>query len=291
MGKPLCYVGVALHPMAKKNLEAKYEITEDMDRISECTAAVTYWVPLEWTAEGTAEKLTAIGCHSCDPVQRAWADARGIKVTLVDSLWRTVAEHTLALMMTAARNLVPADREVREGRWHEHVRIKERFSGFDLQGKTLGILGMGQIGTQLADMVRGFRMNVIYNDICPLAPEKEAELAVSFRSFDELMAESDYLCVLVPLMESTVGLVGREAFSRMKKGVILVNTARAGIIDENAFLEALENGTIGAAALDVFWNEGSVQKKELPERDNVVMSPHLGGSTYECDMVLVDSVS
>ena len=290
MGRPLCYIGVAIHPAARAKLEEKYDLTENPDRIAEADAAVSYWVPLEWTLPGAAGKLKAIGCHSCDQIQRTWAYANGIRVTLADSLWRTVAEHTLALMMAAARNLVPADREIREGKWQEHVRIKEKFSGFDFQGKTLGILGMGQIGIQLAEMVRGFRMNVIYHYIVKLSEALEAELSVSWCDFDGLMAESDYLCILVPLIDSTIGLVGKEAFSKMKKGVILVNTARAGIIDENAFLEALENGTIGAAALDVFWNEGSEQKKELTERDNVIMSPHLGGSTYECDMVLVNGV-
>lgn len=289
--KPLCYVGIAMHPEARRKLEEKYDVTEDGAGIGEASAAICYGVPKEWTVPGAAAHLRAIGCHSCGEEELQWVKRRGIRITLADSLWRTVAEHTLALMMAAARNLIPADREIREGKWQEHVRIKERFSGFDFQGKTLGILGMGQIGTQLADMVRGFRMRVIYHDIVRLPENVERELKISCTDFEGLMEQSDYLCILVPLVEETRGLVGKEAFARMKRGCILVNTARAGILDEEAFLKALEDGTLAAAALDVFWDEGCVQKKELTERGNVVLTPHLGGSTLECDMTLVRGVT
>lgn len=290
MSKPVCYCSIALHPMARCRLEEVYEVREDPESIVEAEAALCYGVPDEWSEKSRAEKLRAIGCHSIGQAAAGWASERGIRVTLAESLWRTVAEHTLALMMAAARNIVPADRQIREGKWREHTLIKERFSGFDLQGKTLGILGMGQIGVHLADMVRGFRMQVCYYDIRPLGEPKERELGISFKEFDDLLGASDYLCILVPLNESTIGLIGREAFHKMKKGCILVNTARAGILDEHAFLEALEDGTLAAAGLDVFWREGETQKKELTERANVVMTPHLGGSTCECDMVLVNAV-
>lgn len=168
--------------------------------------------------------------------------------------------------------------------------IKERYSGFDFQGKTVGILGMGQIGRELADMVRGFRMRVLYYDTVRLSREMEEHLGVSFCSFNELMKSSDYLCILVPLTDRTRGMVDGEAFSMMRRGCILINTARAGILDEEAFLKALDDGTLAGAGLDVFWEEGCEQKKELTERDNVVMTPHLGGSTFECDMALVRGV-
>lgn len=291
MGKPICYVGIAMHPRARKILEENFEITEDPGRIGEAQAAICYGVPEEWTAAGAAERLRAIGCHSCGEEERKWADGQGVSITLADSLWRTVAEHTLALLMAAARNLIPADREIREGRWQEHVHIKERHSGLDFQGKTLGILGMGQIGVPLADMVRGFRMRVLYYDTRRLTEEEEKRLDVSFRSFDGLLSESDYLCILVPLTDQTRGLMDQEAFHKLKKGCVLVNTARAGILEEEAFLEALADGTLGAAGLDVFWEEGCAQKRELTERDNVVLTPHLGGSTFECDMALVKGVT
>lgn len=290
MKKELCYVGIAMHPKAGERLEERYSVTQDESRIGEARAAVCYGIPGEWTLPGRAEKLVAIGCHSCGEREREWIGKRGIKLTLADSLWRTVAEHTLGLMMAVARSIPAADREIRAGGWKEHVQIKERFSGFDFQGKTLGILGMGQIGRELADMVRGFRMQVLYYDTVRLSKEKEMRLGISFCSFDELMKSSDYLTVLVPLTDATSGMLDREAFAMIKKGCILINTARAGILDEDAFLEALDDGTISGAGLDVFWEEGCTQRKELVDRENVVMTPHLGGSTFECDMVLVEGV-
>lgn len=290
MKKPVCYCGIALHPLARRRLEEIYEVREEEACIGEACAALCYGVPSDWSRPGRAPKLRSIGCHSIGGPEKIWAEENGIRVTLADSLWRTVAEHTLALMMAAARNVVPADRQIREGGWKEHVHIKENFSGFDFQGKTLGILGMGQIGTELADMVRGFRMRVCYNDIRRLGQEEEKQLQLHFLEFEQLLACSDYLCILVPLTESTRGLMGADAFAKLKKGCILVNTARAGILDEEAFLQALKDNTLAAAGLDVFWEEGCVQKRALTERENVVMTPHLGGSTYECDRTLVNAV-
>jgi phosphoglycerate dehydrogenase-like enzyme len=287
--KPLCYVGIAMHPQARRELEEVFEVTQDEGRMDEAEAAICYGVPSSWT-EGNAACLKAIGCHSCGEAEARWAKERGIRMTLADGLWRTVAEHTLALMLAAARNLIPADRRIREGKWTEHVRIKEQFSGVGLEGKTLGILGMGQIGTQLAELVSGFRMNVLYYDIRRLPEQEEQRLKASAASLDEVLAAADFLCVLLPLQEDTRGMLGKEAFLRMKKGCILVNTARAGIIEEEAFLEALCEGDLAGAALDVFWEEGCPQRKELTACENVVLSPHLGGSTYECDMELVNGV-
>lgn len=287
--KPLCYVGIAMHPQARRELEEVFEVTQDEGHMDEAEAAICYGVPSSWT-EGNAACLKAIGCHSCGEAEARWAKERGIRMTLADGLWRTVAEHTLALMLAAARNLIPADRRIREGKWTEHVRIKEQFSGVGLEGKTLGILGMGQIGTQLAELVSGFRMNVLYYDIRRLPEQEEQRLKASAASLDEVLAAADFLCVLLPLQEDTRGMLGKEAFLRMKKGCILVNTARAGIIEEEAFLEALCEGDLAGAALDVFWEEGCPQRKELTACENVVLSPHLGGSTYECDMELVNGV-
>ena len=173
MKEELCYVGIAMHPQARKRLEEQYEVTDDESRIGQARAAICYGVPMEWTLPGKAEKLSAIGCHSCGEVQGKWVQERGIRLTLADSLWRTVAQHTLGLMMATARKIPPADRAIREGKWKEHVTLKERFSGFDFQGKTLGILGMGQIGRELADLVRGFRMQVLYYDIVRAPEETE----------------------------------------------------------------------------------------------------------------------
>ena len=288
--KPVCFSGIAMHPAARARLEEVYEVTESEDRLGEAEAALCYGFPDAWADRARMPRLRAIGCHSCGETVPAWAEAEGVQLALAESLWRTVAEHTLALMLAAARKVVPADRAVREGRWTEHVHIKETYSGCDFQNRTIGILGMGQIGRELADMLRGFKMDVRYYDIRKLSEEEARALQVQYRPLDALLSESDYFCVLVPLDETTRGMIGENEFGRLKKGCIFVNTARAGIVDEAAFLAALEDGTIGAAALDVFWDEACVQKDALTRRDNVVLSPHLGGSTYECDLSLVETV-
>lgn len=286
MEKPLCFLEVSLHPMAREALEAVWEITRDPGRIAEASAAVVYTVPDEWTRPGAADGMRAIGAHSCSPAVLRWAGGRGVAITLAEGLWRTVAEHILALMLAAARNIPAADRAIRQGRWAGEKDLKVAFSGRDIQNSTVGIWGMGRIGRELAAMLRGFGCGVIYHDAAPLSAREEEALGAYARPLDALLAESDYLCLLLPLREETRGLVDAAAFRGMKKGVVFVNAARAGIVKEAALLNALDDGAVGAAALDVFWSEGADQPA-LADRDNVVMTPHLGGSTYECDMSLV----
>jgi phosphoglycerate dehydrogenase-like enzyme len=288
--KPVCYVGIALHPLARENLERHCEVTRDEARLAEASAAIVYTVPDAWAYSAAAENLRVIGCHTCEDHAEAWARQREISLTLARSLWRTVAEHMLALMMAAARNLTPADRAIRAGQWDNHHDLKARYSGRDFQGKTVGLWGMGKIGRQLAGILSGFDMRVLYSDLCLLPPEEERGLGVRAAPLEDLLRQSDYFCVLVPLNEGTRGALGKAQFSNMKKGCVLVNTARAGIIDEGAFREALEDGTVGAAGLDVFWEEAATQPAWLTERENVVLTPHLGGSTLECDGALVDAV-
>lgn len=289
--KQLCLVSISMHPQARRLLETRYSITTAEEDLARIHAAIVYGVPEDWLSDGRQPNCRVIACHSCPPAVMLRAEQRGIRIVLAESLWRTVAEHTLALMLATARNLIPADRAIRSGEWTPGGRdLKAAYSGRDVQKRTLGILGMGNIGVELAGMLTGFRAKVLYHDIRRLPVETEQDLCVDWRSLDGLLQESDVLFVLVPLRDETRGMLDRQAFSRMKKGCLLVNTARAGIVNEEAFLEALADGTLGASALDVLWDEGMPQKPELTRNDRVVLSPHLGGSTLECDMVLVEAV-
>jgi phosphoglycerate dehydrogenase-like enzyme len=290
MSKPICYVGISMHPGAYAELEKDYEITLDESRLRDASAAIVYGVPEEWVYSENTQKLKAIGCHSCNDLAGQWASERKILLTFAKSLWRTVAEHTLALMMTAARNIVPADRAIREGHWNSHHDLKVKYSGSDFQNKTIGIWGMGQIGAELAGLLSGFGMRILYNDLNPMTSEQEKKLGISFSTLEDMLPQSDYFCVLIPLNEKTKGAFGELQFKMLKKGCVFVNTARAGIIDEISFMEALKEGIIAAAAMDVFWNEAAAQDTELTSRENVVLTPHLGGSTFECDMALVKGV-
>nr|WP_319777169.1 NAD(P)-dependent oxidoreductase [uncultured Sphaerochaeta sp.] len=290
MNRPLCVVDMALHPEAARELSVRYEVVQGLDRIGDAEAALVYGIPDSWMEE-ELPRLKAVGCHSCSDSFSEWAMRKKISVTKADSLWRTVAEHTLALAMTAARNIPRADRDVRAGLWKNHVDLKVLHSGRDFQNSKLGIWGMGQIGRELASLLKGFSLEILYYDVEYLSREEEKELQIKRCSFENLLKESDYFCVLIPLNDKTEGLLNKSCFSLMKKGCVLINTARAGIIVYEDFLEALQNGTIGAAALDVLWEEGSEQPAALIEWDNLIFTPHLGGSTYECDMALVNGLS
>ena len=277
--RDLVYVGIAMHPEAEEILRQRADVTHDPAKRNTADAVIVYSPEASWPEEPGYENLRAIGCHVCEEPVLSWAKKKGVSITEAGSLWRTVAEHTLALMLGAARQISGADQAVRNGEWTDHEQLKVRFSGHDLQGKTLGIWGLGQIGKELAEMVRGFRMRVLYNDL--VRDQKlERDLGLEFVGLGELLKESDYFILLLPLNDQTSGIMGKEEFSQLKKGCIFVNTARAGIVDESAFLDAMTDGTIGFAALDVQWDEPLTEGPELAF-DNIVFTPHLGGSTCQ----------
>lgn len=283
------YVGIAMHPQAEETLKKQVEITHDPGELTACSGAIVYSPEDAWADREDTKNLRAVGCHAYDEKIGQWARGQGVHMTEAASLWRTVAEHTLALLMAAARSIPAADRDIRAGKWRDNENLKVLHSGRDFQGRTLGIFGLGQIGVELAQMVRGFRMKVLYNDLAP-NPTLERELGLEFVSLPDLLSRSDYFCVLVPLNEHTRGMLGEAELKLLKPGCVWVNTARGPIAEEQAFLHALEDGRIGAAGLDVYWEEPLPGGHPLAARENVVLTPHLGGSTLECDMVLVDGV-
>ncbi|MEW6489539.1 MAG: hydroxyacid dehydrogenase, partial [Thermodesulfobacteriota bacterium] len=158
----------------------------------------------------------------------------------------TTAEHALALLLSLARKIPQASAAMREGRWE-----KSKFLGRELKGKTLGIIGVGRVGSAVAERAVGLRMRVLgYDPYLP--PERAARLGVEPAGLERLLAEADFLTVHTGLTPETRGLLGRDALSRVKPGVLLVNCARGGIVDEAALAEALASGRVGGAALDVF---------------------------------------
>ncbi|MDR3148141.1 MAG: hypothetical protein LBU00_07195 [Treponema sp.] len=283
------FTGIALHPDSRKYLEGFSVVTSDPESWYACDGAIVYSPPGEWIAEKRRIHIKVIACHSWDEETAFWAEKLGVSLVAVPALWHTVAEHTLALLMSAARNIPQANTSIRNGQWTDHEVLKVRHSGRDFSGKTLGIIGLGKIGLELAAMLRGFGMELCYTDLAP-NPLAEGRLGLKFRTLKELLSTSDYVVVLVPLNEETRGLVGREELSWVKPGSIWVNTARGPLIEEVPFLEALNDGRIASAALDVYWQEPLPGDHPLLKMDNVVLSPHLGGSTYDCDMVLVRGV-
>ena len=189
------------------------------------------------------------------------------------------AEHAVALMMAMARNVAAADRSLRAGLWE-----RSRFQGWELRDKTLGVLGLGKIGFEVARIAReGLRMRVLAHD--PLVTAERAHQAgAELCDFETLLTESDVLTVHVPLSDATRGIVGAAELARMKPGARLINVARGGIIDEPALADAIRGGHIGAAAIDVFSSEPPPADHPLLQLAQVVVTPHLGASTREAQV-------
>ncbi|SDN83356.1 2-hydroxyacid dehydrogenase [Vreelandella arcis] len=196
-----------------------------------------------------------------------------------DVLTETTADTGFALIMATARRVVELADFVRRGDWQKSIG-PEHF-GSDVHGKTLGLVGFGRIGAAVARRgALGFGMQVRYAMASP-KPALEAELGAERRELDELLAESDFVCVTVPLSEATRHLIGADELARMKSSAILINIARGPVVDEAALIEALETGGIHAAGLDVYEREPLSQASPLPHMANVVALPHIGSATHE----------
>ncbi|UCH74750.1 MAG: phosphoglycerate dehydrogenase [Rhodospirillales bacterium] len=186
----------------------------------------------------------------------------------------TTAEHAIALMLALARALPAANASTQAGKWE-----KKRFMGVEITGKTLGLIGAGNIGAIVANRAQGLKMRVIAHDPF-LSPERAGDLGIEKVKLDELYRRADFITLHVPLTDQTRGLIGKKAFAKMKKGVRLINCARGGIIVEKDLLQALDSGQVAGAALDVFEVEPA-RENPLFGRDDVIATPHLGAATTE----------
>ena len=214
-----------------------------------------------------------------DNIDLEAAKERGIEVVnSPGASSRSVAELALALMFNVARKIAFADRKMREGVW-----AKKQCMGFELEGKTLGIVGFGRIGYQIAKIAKAMGMNLLLYDPYPNFQRAE-EVGGKFVELEELLKESDVVTLHVPLLDSTYHLINEERLRLMKPTAILINAARGPIIDTDALVKALREGWIAGAALDVFEEEPLPKGHPLTELDNVVLTPHIGASTVEAQM-------
>lgn len=211
-----------------------------------------------------------------DNIDVSSATARGIVVmNAPDGNTITTAEHTMALLIALARRVPQANRSLRSGLWE-----RKSFIGVELQGKTLGIIGLGRIGRAVASRARAFDMSIVAYDPF-IAPEQARDLEIEVAPLEEVFARADFLTVHTPLTAETRGIVGREAFAGMKHGVRVINCARGGLVDESALCEAIKSGIVAGAALDVFEKEPPSPDNPLLALDEVIATPHLGASTTE----------
>ncbi|MGQ9573110.1 MAG: phosphoglycerate dehydrogenase [Dehalococcoidia bacterium] len=239
------------------------------------------------TAEAIAagKRLQIIGRAGIgvDNIQVEAATERGIVVVNAPTgNVISAAEHAIALMLALARNIPQADACLKGGNWD-----RKRFMGVEVRGKTLGIVGLGQVGSEVARRARGLEMQVVGYD--PFLPEERARVVgVQMVPLEDLLRQADFITVHTTLTESTRGLIGPEQLAMMKPTARIINTARGGIIDEEALYQAIEEGRIAGAAVDVFTKEPAVGNK-LAESERIVVTPHLGASTAEAqERVAVD---
>jgi glyoxylate reductase len=221
-----------------------------------------------------------------DHIDLQAAKQRGIPVGNTPSvLDGATADLTFALLLAAARNIVVGDRYARSDAFtHYDPRI---LLGREVHGATLGIIGMGKIGRQVARRARGFDMTVLYHNR-RRDPRAEAELGAAYATLPELLGRADFIALNVPLTDETRGLIGRDELARMKPTAILVNAARGAVVDHDALLAALEQGQIAGAALDVTDPEPLPRDHPLLRMDNLIISPHLGSATVETRRLMAE---
>ncbi len=183
----------------------------------------------------------------------------------------SVAELALGFILSCARWIPIADRSIRAGKWE-----KKRFKGIEVYGKTLGILGIGRIGTELAKRASALGMEVIAYD--PFVEKHEIAQMVSF---DDVLARVDFISLHLPLTEDTYHMISDKEFEKVKDGAVLINAARGGVVDEDALVNALKSGKLRCAALDVYEHEPPPEDSPLREIENLVLTPHIGAQTIE----------
>jgi D-3-phosphoglycerate dehydrogenase len=225
-----------------------------------------------------AKKLKVIGRAGVgvDNIDVKAATERGIVVmNAPDGNTITTAEHTFAILVSMARNVPQAHAKLQAGTWD-----KKSFVGVELYGKTLGVIGLGRIGKHVVNIAKGFGMKIFAYD--PFVSQEQAnELGIEIGKLDEVLGQADFLTIHTPVTDETRGILGKDAFSKMKKGVRIVNCARGGLVDEVALLEAINDGIVEGAALDVYSIEPVGEDSPLLHHPKIITTPHLGASTKE----------
>ncbi|QLY80768.1 phosphoglycerate dehydrogenase [Clostridium intestinale] len=212
-----------------------------------------------------------------DNIDVDYAKEKGIFVgRTVGSNSKAVAEHVVALMFADAKNLYNTAKEVKNHKWNKPT-------GQEISGKTLGIIGFGMIGKHIANFANGLGMKVYAYDAFEITDETAKEFNVEKKSFEEIIAESDYVSLHVPLLESTKNMLSTEEFKKMKNDACLINAARGGIVDEEALYEALINKEIRSAYFDVYSTEPPTEDDKLLALDNFVLTPHTAARTIESE--------
>lgn len=291
MSKTILVTGPDLDPSAARLVaEHGYEVVHtppyaDSDVISDymertrAVGIVSRMGRIDASVMDRAPQLRVISKHGVgvDNIDLAAAARRGIPVLVATGANAvSVAEHAIALMLATVKRLLPLDAGLRQGRWE-----KPGFAGRELAGETLGLMGMGAIAQATGRMARGLGLNLVGYD--PYAPDEvfAAHGVHRCASFEELLGQSNVLSLHCPLNDQTRRILNAEAIARMPKGAYVVNTARGGLIDEAALLEALHSGQLAGAGLDTFAAEPPAADHPFFAEPQIVMTPHIGGVTRQ----------
>jgi len=221
-----------------------------------------------------------------DNIDQEAAKEKNIRViNAVEGAVTAVAELVIGLMLSMAREIPRADREVRNGNW-----IKKELMGSELKGKYLGIVGLGNIGKRLGRLARALNMNIIGYDVIPIDDEFSKEVGLMKADLDTLLSSADYVSFHVPLLDSTHHMINAEKLKMMKNTARIINTSRGGVIDEEALYNSLKDGSLAGAALDVFEVEPATENK-LITLPNFIATPHIGAQTKEAQLLAANIIA
>ena len=221
-----------------------------------------------------------------DNIDQDAAKEKNVRViNAVEGATTAVAELVIGLMLSMAREIPRADREIRNGNW-----IKKELMGSELKGKYLGIVGLGNIGKRLGRLARALNMNIIGYDVVPIDDEFSKEVGLMKADLDTLLSSADYVSFHVPLLDSTRHMINAEKLKMMKNTARIINTSRGGVIDEEALYNSLKDGSLAGAALDVFEVEPATGNK-LTTLPNFVATPHMGAQTKEAQLLAANIIA
>jgi glyoxylate reductase len=289
--KPIVTVTNIFPQVALDKLSSKYDLKmnrtsltpeELKQKVLGSDAIISYLtdrIDQDIIARGTKLKIIANYGAGFNNVDVTYASERGIWVTNTPNvLHETTADLTWAMILGTARRVVTADRYVREGKFQGWGA--KLFLGGDVYEKTLGIIGLGEIGRSVARRAIGFNMRTLYHQRNRLPKKEEQELNVEYVTFEKVLRESDFLTLHVPLTEATEYLIGNDEIALMKKTAYLIHTARGKVIDDYALVAALKEGRLAGAALDVYENEPEITEG-MSELTNLMLLPHIGSASFE----------
>jgi len=295
MTKPKAYVTRQLFPEAIEIIEAVADvevfdgvdnaIPRDMllEKVKDADGLLpllTEKIDAELMDAGEKLKVVSNYAVGFNNIDTEAATERGIYVTNTPGiLTDTTADAAFALLMAIARRVPEADRHIRAKGWI-HAWGPRMYIGSDVHGKTLGILGMGRIGSAIAKRAKGFDMNVIYHDVYR-REDLEEEMGITYMPKDDVIRAADFLSLHVPLTPETLHMIGAEEMASMKETAFLINTSRGPVVDEKALADALKDGMIAGAGLDVFETEPVSHDSPLLGLDNIVLTPHLASGSIE----------